>query len=126
MSDKLQLVAVDAQSRRGVDQIKWQLFRYLRTSQCLRFLWYKDVEDTLMAIAQYYFDFAPRPVLRLCFIEEVIKKQSLITPPPSRPTLIALIERGDMEGKKTDFGYVVLEDSFRNWIKRMTTDLVAA
>jgi hypothetical protein len=79
-----------------------------------------------MATAQYYFDFALRSVLRLCFIEEVITTQSRTTPPPSRPTQIALIERGDMEGKKAGFGYVVFEDSFRNWIKRMTTAIVAA
>jgi len=108
------------------ENAKGNLFNFSNLHKVYDFYGIRSSEETPMATAQYYFDFAPRPILRLCFIEEVIKKQSLITPPPSRPTLIALIERGDMEGKKTDFGYVVYEDSFRNWIKRMTTDLVAA
>ncbi len=74
-----------------------------------------------MSTMQYDFGFAPRPILRLCFIEEVIKKHGLITPAPSRPKLIALIEEGEMEGKKTDFGYVVYEDSFRDWMRKMAS-----
>jgi hypothetical protein len=81
-------------------------------------------------IRQYDFGFAPRPILKLCFVQELIAQRNLIKPPPSRNTLIARIEDGTIEGYfNPDLNcYVVFEDSFKDWIRIRTTapQLVAA
>ena len=65
---------------------------------------------------QYDFGFAIRPSMRLAHVEEILTKTRVIFPIPSRRYLIQLIEEGRLDGKRTDFGYVVYEDSFKNWI----------
>ena len=65
----------------------------------------------------YEFGFAPRPILRLSHIERIIRRYRLIVPAPSRPKLIALIEEGKLEGKRTEYGWVVFEDSFQAWVR---------
>jgi hypothetical protein len=66
---------------------------------------------------QYRLDFAPRPMLRLAMVEQIIRSNRLLVPPPSRPNLIALIEEGRIEGKLTEYGWIMFEDSFIAWIK---------
>lgn len=75
-----------------------------------------------MTIAQYNFDFAPRPIVKLCYVEQLLRKTGLIRPVPSRPKLVALIEDGTIEGYlNEDLNcYVVFEDSFNAWLRRTT------
>lgn len=74
----------------------------------------------------YSFGFAPRPVLRLNYVEEILQKQRIITPAPSRKNLIGLIEEGQLEGKLTSYGWVVFEDSFQAWVLNLTATPRAA
>ena len=68
---------------------------------------------------KFDFDFPLRTPLRLCLVEEIIRKQRVILPPPSRACLIEMLEDGRLEGHKTTFGWVVYEDSFRKWVKSL-------
>lgn len=65
---------------------------------------------------RYDFGFKVRPTLRLSRVEEILRATRIIEPVPSRRTLINLIQEGIIEGKQTRFGYVVYEDSFKDWI----------
>jgi hypothetical protein len=73
---------------------------------------------------KYKLDFSPRPMLRLSVIEQTIRTNRVLVPPPSRPKLIALIEEGRLQGKRTEYGWLVFEDSFLNWIKELQRDTV--
>jgi hypothetical protein len=73
---------------------------------------------------KYKLDFSPRPMLRLSVIEQTIRANRVLVPPPSRPKLIALIEEGRLQGKRTEYGWLVFEDSFLNWIKELQRDTV--
>jgi hypothetical protein len=73
---------------------------------------------------KYKLDFSPRPMLRLSVIEQTIRANRVLVPPPSRPKLIALIEEGRLQGKRTEYGWLVFEDSFHNWIKELQRDTV--
>jgi hypothetical protein len=66
---------------------------------------------------KYDFGFMHKPCLRLSRVEEILKQTQVIDPVPSRQTLINLIQAGKIEGRKTDLGYIVYEDSFKAWIK---------
>jgi hypothetical protein len=66
---------------------------------------------------KYQLNFATRPMLRLSAVEQIIRSNRLLVPPPSRPKLIALIEEGRIDGKLTEYGWVVYEDSFLAWVK---------
>lgn len=65
----------------------------------------------------YEFGFEVRPALRLREIERVLRHSRIITPVPSRPTLIAMIEDGRLDGRKLSLGWLVYEDSFKAWVK---------
>lgn len=67
----------------------------------------------------YDFGFTHRPALRLARIQEILKQSKVIDPVPSRQTLVNLILSGKLDGKKTDFGYIVYEDSLKAWIKSL-------
>jgi hypothetical protein len=73
---------------------------------------------------KYKLDFSPRPMLRLSVIEQTIRANRVLVPPPSRPKLIALIEEGRLQGKRTEYGWLVFEDSFLTWIKELQRDTV--
>ncbi|HZT60987.1 MAG TPA: hypothetical protein VFA21_20450 [Pyrinomonadaceae bacterium] len=75
-----------------------------------------------MSPKKYDFGFEVRPALSLSYIEEVLKHARVITPVPSRPSLIALIDEGILEGIKTKQGWVVYEDSFHEWVKSFQRD----
>ena len=75
-------------------------------------------------MSQYDFGFAPRPVLRLCYVEQILRRNRIILPIPSRRNLIDLIDEGTLEGKKTDYGLVVYEDSFKRWVQTFQPDAV--
>ena len=76
-------------------------------------------------IMKYKLDFSPRSMLRLSMVEQIIRDNRLLVPAPSRPKLIALIEEGRMQGKRTEYGWLVFEDSFLAWIKELQNDSVA-
>jgi len=71
-----------------------------------------------MAI-QIAFGFAPRPKLRLAKVEELIAQHRIVDPPPSRQTLINWIEEGILDGRLTQLGWIVYEDSFIAWAKSL-------
>lgn len=61
-----------------------------------------------------------RTKLRLSEIERLIRKHRILVPPPSRPTLISFCEDGTFDtAGKTKFGWLVFEDSFWRWVKRL-------
>lgn len=66
---------------------------------------------------QYDFGFDIRRSLRLARVEEILRQTGVIDPVPSRANLIELVEEGQLEGKKTDYGYIVYEDSFKQWVR---------
>ncbi len=68
---------------------------------------------------QYDFGFEVRPSLRLSRIEEILQQTRIVDPLPSRQTLINLIEDGTLDGKKTNLGYLVYEDSFKSWVRSL-------
>jgi len=58
--------------------------------------------------------------LRLSEIERIIRKERIIIPPPSRPTLIGFCEDGTFENAvKTKLGWLVYEESFLKWIESL-------
>lgn len=66
--------------------------------------------------------FKPRVKMRLSEIERVIKKHRIIIPPPSRQMLIRLCEDGTLEtagDRPTPMGWLVFEDSFLMWLRRL-------
>ncbi|MEO6392851.1 MAG: hypothetical protein ABIP75_13470 [Pyrinomonadaceae bacterium] len=67
----------------------------------------------------YEFGFSIRPILRLNYVEKILRATRVVVPIPSRPTLIGWLEEGVWEGKKLDYGWVVYEDSFHEWVRRM-------
>lgn len=70
-------------------------------------------------MARHNLPFSHRPSIRLSRVEEILKQLKVIDPIPCRRTLIRRIERGDIEGKKTAFGYVIYADSLNAWIKSL-------
>jgi len=75
------------------------------------------------------FDFTPRPKLRLSEIERLIKKHRIIVPPLSRATLVNMCEDGTFEtagSAPTSVGWLVYEESFLAWVRRLDGDRKAA
>lgn len=67
-------------------------------------------------------EYRPRVKMRLSEIERLIKKHRIIVPPPSRQTLIKLCEDGTFEttgGAPTPMGWLVFEDSFLAWLRKL-------
>ena len=60
--------------------------------------------------------------MRLREIEEILQQTRVLMPVPSRPSLIALIETGTLDGKKIARVWMVYEDSFRKWVKSFQPD----
>jgi hypothetical protein len=69
-----------------------------------------------MPSLQFRFEFAPRPMLRLSEIEQIIRQYRIMREPPARKTLIEMCEDGTLDGSKTRFGWMVFEESFEAWI----------
>ena len=65
----------------------------------------------------YDFGFQVRPAMRLREIEIILRQTRVLTPVPSRPTLIALIDSGTLEAKKMSNVWMVYVDSFHAWVK---------
>lgn len=59
--------------------------------------------------------FSVRPMLRLAEVEKLITESGFLKCPPSRQTLIRMIDRNEFEGKLTNFGWIIYEDSFWKW-----------
>lgn len=78
-----------------------------------------------MPSPQFRFEFAPRPVLRLSEIEQILRKH-VMRYPPSRNTLIEMCEDGTLEGTKSRLGWLVYEDSFEGWVNSLQQQRVAA
>ena len=67
-------------------------------------------------------EFKPRVKMRLSEIERLMKKHRIIVPPLSRQTLIKLCEDGTFEtagGSPTMVGWLVFEDSFLAWLRKL-------
>ena len=78
---------------------------------------------------QQTFDYTPRPKLRLAEIERLIKKHRIIVPPLSRATLVNMCEDGTFEtagAGPTSVGWLVYEDSFLAWVRRLDGEKMAA
>lgn len=73
-----------------------------------------------VTIAQRDFGFAPRSVMKICTVRDLLRQHGTIKPVPSRPKLIELIEDGRIEGYYNEdlHCYVVFEDSFLAWLRR--------
>jgi hypothetical protein len=78
-----------------------------------------------MPSLQFRFDFAPRPLLRLSEIEQIMRQYRVMRTPPSRNTLIEMCEEGTLEGTKTRFGWMVYEDSFEGWVRSLQQRMAA-
>jgi hypothetical protein len=76
-------------------------------------------------MARFNLDFSHRPSMRLSRVLEVLEQLKVIDPVPTRQTLIRWIEAGKIDGKKLDGGYVVYEDSLREWIKSVQPEAFA-
>jgi hypothetical protein len=68
---------------------------------------------------QYEFPFQIRRTLRLSRVEQILQRSGAVDPIPSRPTLIAMIEDGTLDGKFVPSlnCYVVYVDSFHEWVE---------
>ena len=69
-----------------------------------------------------------RTKLRLSEIEDLMKKHRIIIPPLSRRTLTKMCEVGAFEtaGRKpTTFGWLVYEDSFWKWVRKLNAETMA-
>jgi hypothetical protein len=70
----------------------------------------------------YDFGFTVRPALRLAQIELILKATRVVSPVPSRVTLIKLIDDGTLEGRMVGRVWVVYEDSFHKWVRSFQPD----
>ena len=66
---------------------------------------------------KFNFGFQIEPALRLSEVEKILRITRAIIPEPSRVNLISLIESGVLKGKLTSYGWIVYEDSFKEWVK---------
>jgi hypothetical protein len=75
------------------------------------------------------FDIKPRPKLRLSEIERQIKIHRIIIPPLSRATLVNMCEDGTFETAgtgPTSIGWLVYEESFKEWVTGLDGEKKAA
>ena len=78
-----------------------------------------------MTITKRLLELSPRPAISLTEVSRLIEQHRIITPVPSRPSLISLCENGTFEtvgGRPTRFGWLVYEDSFLEWVKSLSKD----
>lgn len=67
-------------------------------------------------------EYKPRVKMRLSELERLIRRHRIIVPPPSRQMLIRMCEDGTLEtagSRPTPLGWLVFEDSFLGWLKRL-------
>ena len=81
----------------------------------------RKIEETTM---KRLLTFNPRPKFRLVEIERLIRKHRIIVPTPGRKALSCMCESGDFEAIKFPTNgrgsrWLVYEDSFLDWVKRM-------
>ena len=91
----------------------------IRTIGMIRKAETTDMEKTPL---KQPFEFRPRVKMRLSEIERLLKKHRIIVPPPSRQTLIKLCEDGTLEtagDRPTVMGWLVFEDSFLSWLRKL-------
>lgn len=74
---------------------------------------------------QYSFDFAPRPLMRLQVIEEILRKQNILAPVPTRNTLIAWLEEGRLEGRQVNGIWHIYRDSFEGFVRELAMPVAA-
>lgn len=78
-----------------------------------------------MNTIQHLLDLSPRTKIRLSEIERLIRKHRIIVPPLSRRTLVAMCEDGTFETAKRKSpgqSWLVYEDSFLDWLRRMDAE----
>jgi hypothetical protein len=79
--------------------------------------------------SQQTFDIKPRTKLRLSEVERLIKVYRIIIPPLSRATLVNMCEDGTFEtagSGPTSVGWLVYEDSFKEWVTGLDGEKKAA
>ncbi len=76
-------------------------------------------------LAGVSFDFQIRPALRLCDVEDIFITTRALGACPKRHTLIAMIESGELEGKLTRVGWIIFEDSLKQWLRQLMEPIAA-
>lgn len=75
-----------------------------------------------MNTTKHLLDLSLRPKLRISEVERLIRIHRIVIPPLSRRRLVAMCEDGTLEtaprGSIRD-RWLIYEDSFLNWVKRM-------
>ena len=75
-----------------------------------------------MTTTKHLLDLKPRPKLRLCEIERLVRTHRIVNPLPSRRFFISLCEDGTFEtAPRTRLReqYLVYEDSFLRWVESL-------
>lgn len=73
----------------------------------------------------YDFGFRVRKSLRLCRVMELLQQSEFMDPIPTRRNITDLLEEGTIEGKLTDYGWIVYEDSLLSWLKQFSEPIAA-
>lgn len=68
----------------------------------------------------YDFGFQIRRTLRLSLVMALLGKSEFMSPLPTRRNITDLLEEGVIEGRLTDYGWIVYEDSFLAWLKQFS------
>jgi hypothetical protein len=68
------------------------------------------------------FGFKTETMIRLAHVEAILRATRVMIPVPSRDALIKLIEDGTLIGRKTRYGYLVTEQSFKDFVKSLQPD----
>jgi len=90
-----------------------------------------SISPTMSAVLQQRtlagvsFDFQIRPALRLCDVEDIFITTRALGACPKRHTLIAMIESGELEGKLTRVGWIIFEDSLKQWLRQLMEPIAA-
>jgi hypothetical protein len=73
------------------------------------------------------FGFNIRPALRLCEVERILCDENILSPVPSRATLIKWIEEGQLlQGKQMQSGHwIVYQDSLINFVRNLQSEIAA-
>lgn len=76
-------------------------------------------------LAGVNFGFVIRPTLRLYDVLEIMEQTQVLGNKPSRHTLIAMIESGELDGRLTRVGWVVFIDSLESWLRQFAKPIAA-
>jgi hypothetical protein len=74
---------------------------------------------------QLTFDFVETMIL-LSVFREALERQRVLVPVPSEDFFYALIEEGELDGKKLGGRYFIVEKSAKKWVSNLHNCAVAA